>query len=69
MNLFELIIIWIGLFTTFAGSFGVFYLYLRRNFRKPWNLKFDRYFEPSVSILVPTHNEADVIKDKLQNIK
>lgn len=67
--MFELIIIWIGLFVTFTGSFSVFYLYLRRNFRKPWNLRFDRNFEPSVSILVPTYNEVDAIKSKLQNIE
>lgn len=65
----DLTIVWLGLFVVFTGSSSIFYLYLRKSFRNPWNLRIDKDFEPSVTILVPAHNEEDAIKNKLQNIK
>jgi len=67
--LVDLTIVWLGLFFVFTGSSSIFYLYLRKSFRNPWNLRIDKNFEPSVTILVPAHNEEDAIKNKLQNIK
>jgi cellulose synthase/poly-beta-1,6-N-acetylglucosamine synthase-like glycosyltransferase len=67
--LVDLTIVWLGLFVVFTGSSSIFYLYLRKSFRNPWNLRIDKDFEPSVTILVPAHNEEDAIKNKLQNIK
>jgi cellulose synthase/poly-beta-1,6-N-acetylglucosamine synthase-like glycosyltransferase len=68
-DLVDLTIVWLGLFVVFTGSSSIFYLYLRKSFRNPWNLRIDKDFEPSVTILVPAHNEEDAIKNKLQNIK
>lgn len=65
----DLTIVWLGLFVVFTGSSSIFYLYLRKSFRNPWNLRINKDFEPSVTILVPAHNEEDAIKNKLQNIK
>jgi biofilm PGA synthesis N-glycosyltransferase PgaC len=67
--LIELIILWSGLFAVFAGSSGIFYAYLKRCAAKPWKLNIDRNFAPDVSIIVPTHDEEEVIKAKLENIK
>jgi cellulose synthase/poly-beta-1,6-N-acetylglucosamine synthase-like glycosyltransferase len=41
---------------------------LRRAASKPWRLRMDDHFSPSVSILVPTYNEASVILFKLENL-
>lgn len=68
-DLVDLTIVWLGLFVVFTGSSSIFYLYLRKSFRNPWNLRINKDFEPSVTILVPAHNEEDAIKNKLQNIK
>jgi cellulose synthase/poly-beta-1,6-N-acetylglucosamine synthase-like glycosyltransferase len=36
---------------------------------KSWKIKFDRNFEPEISILIPAHNEKHTIESKLENIK
>lgn len=35
---------------------------------KPWNLKNDPHYQPSISIIIPTYNEGNVIRHKLQNL-
>lgn len=45
------------------------YLYLRYNSRKPWNIKSDNAYQPSISIMVPVHNEEENIEKKLENIR
>jgi len=67
--LVELLIVWLGLFAVFTGSSGIFYVYLKHYSAKPWDLKMDKNFRPPLSILVPVHNEEEVIKAKLENIK
>jgi len=37
--------------------------------KKPWKLKTDRTFQPKITILIPTYNEAGNIESKLRNIK
>jgi biofilm PGA synthesis N-glycosyltransferase PgaC len=52
-------------------SFGVLILNFaltRKAAGKPWKLKIDEGYKPSVSILVPTHNESAVIRFKLENL-
>jgi cellulose synthase/poly-beta-1,6-N-acetylglucosamine synthase-like glycosyltransferase len=41
---------------------------MKKNAAKPWNFKSDPDFRPSVSIIVPTYNEDQVISLKLQNL-
>ena len=41
---------------------------MRKNSSKPWNLKTDLSYKPSVSVIVPTYNEGQVIRSKLQNL-
>ncbi|HVP92732.1 MAG TPA: glycosyltransferase [Acidobacteriota bacterium] len=35
---------------------------------KPWNLNFEEGYEPSLSILIPMHNEEKTIRFKLENL-
>jgi len=47
----------------------LYYLYLRGEWLgKPWDLRRDPSYRPKVTIVVPTYNEAGLIKRKLGNI-
>jgi len=35
---------------------------------RAWNIKFSNRYRPKVTIIVPTHNEADIIEKRLENI-
>jgi biofilm PGA synthesis N-glycosyltransferase PgaC len=62
-------IVWIVLFAVQVIPFGTYLLYMRHiALHKPWNVKIDQNYEPEVSILLPTYNEASVITRKLDNI-
>jgi len=48
----------------------VYYTYMKLIAEKrSWNLFTDKNYEPTVTIIVPTYNEAHVIVNKLQNIE
>jgi biofilm PGA synthesis N-glycosyltransferase PgaC len=51
------------------GVLGLSYLYNRKVAKKPWNLKIDELYRPTVSIIVPTFNEQEVIDYKLKNLE
>jgi cellulose synthase/poly-beta-1,6-N-acetylglucosamine synthase-like glycosyltransferase len=47
----------------------LYYFYLRsRWLNKPWDLGRDPGYRPRVTIVVPTYNEAGLIREKLDNI-
>ncbi len=59
---------------TLAGiHFGTpltYYLYLKKKWLpKPWNIKVDPNYRPKITIIIPTYNEARLIKRKLDNIR
>jgi cellulose synthase/poly-beta-1,6-N-acetylglucosamine synthase-like glycosyltransferase len=64
------IMIWLFLasFSFFSGTYLLYIFYARHYAKKPWKLTIDKSFQPSVSILVPAHDEEDVIEKKLENI-
>ena len=48
---------------------GLYIFYMKRVAEKrPWNLKIDTNYEPTVSLVVPTYEEENVITRKLDNI-
>lgn len=53
----------------FSLAYSLFYSYVRYNSKKPWNIKLDKDYEPSVSIIVPVHNEEQNIEKKLANLQ
>lgn len=42
---------------------------MKKQSKKPWKLILDKTYRPSVTILIPAHNEENVIVQKLENIK
>jgi biofilm PGA synthesis N-glycosyltransferase PgaC len=67
-NMTDILIVWLVLCSVFIGFPSLHHLYMRRVASRPWKLKTDNNYSPSVSILVPTYNEADVISLKLDNL-
>lgn len=63
-----IIFLWLALFTVFSGSYVAYFAYLKRYAGKPWQLRIDEGFSPSISILVPARNEEKVIQKKLENL-
>jgi cellulose synthase/poly-beta-1,6-N-acetylglucosamine synthase-like glycosyltransferase len=41
---------------------------MSRAAKRPWKLKLDGNFKPKISIIVPTYNEASIIRFKLENL-
>jgi len=64
-----LVYLWAALFATFVAGYALYFFFLRLQANKQWNLKINQSFMPSVSILIPTHNEEKVIEQKLENIR
>lgn len=53
----------------FLGTYLAYFLYLKRNVGRPWDIEVTEDFEPEVSILIPAHNEEANIEPKLENIR
>lgn len=53
----------------FLETYIVYFLYLKKYVKKPWNVKVEESYEPEISILIPTHNEEKNIEEKLENIR
>jgi len=55
-----------------AIHFGVpltYYYYMKTKYlNKPWNIKIDPNYQPKITIIIPTYNEAKLIQQKLDNI-
>lgn len=62
-----IVIVWAVLFSIFLSVPSAYYFYMKRSAKKPWNLKTDGFYEPSITILIPAHNEENVIQLKLEN--
>jgi len=60
--------LWLVLFLTFAGGSCICYAYPKFFATKPWGLRIDKGFQPAVTILIPAHNEEEIIESKLENI-
>ncbi|MEM2145107.1 MAG: glycosyltransferase, partial [Candidatus Jordarchaeaceae archaeon] len=47
---------------------STYYLWMRQKERQVWNLKRNYKYEPKISLIIATYNEAKVIKTKLENV-
>jgi biofilm PGA synthesis N-glycosyltransferase PgaC len=47
----------------------LYYRYMSKAAKRPWNIIVDSKYEPKVTIIIPTYNESSVIAEKLQNLK
>jgi len=62
-------VIIIGLISVHLLLPYLYYRYMGRVARRPWNVAIDPKYEPKVTMIIPTYNESDVIVKKLQNVK
>jgi biofilm PGA synthesis N-glycosyltransferase PgaC len=65
----SIVAVWSALLLVFVGFPSVYFWYMKRRAAKPWGLNIDQNYSPTVTILVPTYNEADVIDLKLDNLR
>jgi len=63
-----LALVFCALLVFFLMVYFGYYALVRSYARKPWNVNIDQKYRPSVSILIPTHNEEKNIGQKLDNI-
>jgi len=69
MYLDALLIIAIGLALLHFGFPLAYYCYLKKLWlNKPWNVRSDPDYKPRVSIIVPSYNEAKLVRQKLDDI-
>jgi len=69
MHLDALLIVAIGLALLHFGFPLAYYCYLKKLWlNKPWDVRRDPEYKPRVSIIVPTYNEASLVKQKLDNV-
>lgn len=62
-------LIWLFLLLVTIVPFGLYILYMSGVAKKrPWNIKIDETYEPSISIVIPTYNEEGIITRKLENV-
>jgi cellulose synthase/poly-beta-1,6-N-acetylglucosamine synthase-like glycosyltransferase len=66
--MFLLIVLWLISFTLSFGVAGLIFIMMKKAAKKPWRLKIDYNYKPKISILVPTYNEANIIRYKLDNL-
>lgn len=63
-----ILIIWGLLCFIFLGFSIAYHLYMKNRATKLWGLNIDETYEPSISILVPMHNEEKIVRFKLENL-
>lgn len=64
-----LVLLIVSSFLFFTLVYVLYYSYVRRYAQRPWNLEIDNDYQPSISILVPVHNEEENILKKLENLQ
>lgn len=64
----ELVVLWFVLCFFSLGILSFGYIFMKKSVKKPWDIKINQHYRPKVSILVPTYNEADIIRFKLLNL-
>jgi len=64
-----LLALFLMLLSIFLSIYIAYYVFIKNRIRKPWELRIDGSFQPSVSIIVPVHNEERLIESKLANVK
>ncbi|MHA1225643.1 MAG: glycosyltransferase [Candidatus Hodarchaeales archaeon] len=65
----NILILWFIFAFLSIGIIGINYIYAKKIINKPWDIKKDVNYTPSVSIIVPTYNECEIINYKLKNLK
>ena len=64
----DLAILWLLLCFLSFGMLGFRFFYMKQAASKVWKIKIDKNYKPKVSIVIPTYNESEVIRLKLENL-
>jgi cellulose synthase/poly-beta-1,6-N-acetylglucosamine synthase-like glycosyltransferase len=64
-----LITLWLSFFTASFVVIGLSFFSMKRKAQKPWRVEIDESYKPKISILLPTYNESNGIRFKLENLK
>lgn len=62
-----LLAVWVFFGALALGPAAFIYLYMKRKSSGNWPTKVDSHYNPKVSIIIPTYNEANIISYKLAN--
>jgi biofilm PGA synthesis N-glycosyltransferase PgaC len=62
-------ILWLVLCFFSFGAWGLYFLLNRKKASRPWRLSTDDNYTPKISILVPTYEESNIIRFKLENLR
>jgi len=68
MGILETFIVFLALAVLQVLPQTLYYVMMKSASRRPYNIKMDPNYRPSVTIIVPTYQEADVIEAKLANL-
>jgi len=63
-----LVILGLSIIGLFAPSF-IYYVWMKKQAKKTWGLTVNHNYQPKVSLIIPTYNEALVISKKLEDIQ
>ena len=63
-----ILLLWLTFCILSLGVLGLNFLLMRRAAAKPWKLKINNSYFPTVTFLVPTYNESHTIHFKLKNL-
>jgi poly-beta-1,6-N-acetyl-D-glucosamine synthase len=66
--LIYLLLAWLSVGAVFFGVPVAYFAYMKKRSVEDWNLKIASDYHPSVTALIPVHNEEKVIPLKLENI-
>lgn len=68
IKMLEMLVLWFMLCFLSLGVLGLHFISMKREAVKPWRLKINKNYRPKLSILVPTYNEENIIRFKLENL-
>lgn len=60
---------WLLLCIFHLGIFFFYYMYMRRVAEKyPWNVLINEHYRPTITVIIPTYNEKQVMQAKFENL-
>ena len=64
-----LLLIVLALLTALFAPHLIYYAWMKSKTKKNWDLMINDNYQPKVTLIIPTYNEASVITEKLENIQ
>lgn len=68
MEILVLTVLWLVFCIFSLGVSALIFVSMKKAAKRPWQIKMDENYKPRVSILVPTYNEEEIIRFKLENL-